>query len=300
MAPVAVLARLGRAGFAHAPVTGPAQGNSVVRSDARGQAAAQPGKGAGNGIANASPYPERSIVTPATQLLLQARTPRYQNGRLIARDRHIAAYRGRTASSAADSPTGGTPNPEKDGPPRPSYRMLNRTLSWQVGTDSTANLDNDAFHATTTAGGRPFPLGTQDGSWSKTYGGTRGLADHRPYGSRRGYQGGPEPRVVALPGGPVRPGTVLSQGSPEDGSQRIWGGYPHGLATVVVEPQQVTTATIKARFDQIRKPRVNRPNNSKAAGQTYDQTIVHLDGTQAVKLPRTQPGRQPGVNRRFR
>lgn len=305
MAPVAaLLARMGRAGFSAGAVTGPAQGNAVVRSDARGAAAAQPGKGAGGGfrdggISDASPYPEREIITPPAQLLLRARTDAYQRGRLIARDRHIAAYRGRTTSSDTQSPTGGSPNPEADGPPRPSYRMLNRTLSWQIGTDSTAHLDNTAFHATTTAGNRAFALGTQDGSVSKTYGGTRGLYLFRAYGSRRGYTGGPAPRVVALPGGPARPGTVISLGSPDDGPQQIWGGYPHGLSTVVAEPARVTAATIKARYDQIRKPRVNRPNNSKVAGQSYDQAVVHLNGTQAVRLPRIAPGRQPGINGRL-
>lgn len=295
-----LLARVPRAGLPRAPVTGLAQGNSAVRSDARGQAAAQPGKGAGDGIANASPYPEREIITPPTQLLRQARTAAYQNGRLIARDRHIAAYRGHTTSSAAQSPTGGTPNPEKDGRPRPGYGMLNRTLSWQIGTDSTANLDNTAFHAATTAGDKAFPLGTQDGSWSKTYGGTRGLYAFRRYGSRRGYgPGGPAMRVVALPGGPHRAGTVLAQGSPLDGPQRFWGGYPHGLATIVVEPAKVSQATIRQRFTQIRPPRVNRPLNSKIAGQSFDQVVVHLDGSQAVRLPRMKPSRQPGVNGRF-
>jgi len=300
MAPVAaVLARLGRGpGGISAPVTGPAQGNSVVTSDARGQRAAQPGKGAGDGIANASPYPEREIITPPYQLLRQARTPQFQHGRLIARDRHIAAFRGRTTSSGQRQETGGSPNPEADGPPRPSYRMLNRTVSWQIGTDSTRGLDNTAFHATTTAGGKPFPLGTQDGSVSKTYG-TKGLANFRPYGSRKGYQGGPEPRVVALAGGPVRAGTVLSAGSVADGPQKVWGGYPHGLSTTVAEPRKFSGATIAARFDQIRRPSINRPNNSKIAGQSYDQSVVHLNGHQSVKVPRVKPGRQPGLNRRF-
>ena len=303
MAPVsAVLARLGRvpAGIS-APVTGPAAGNWRVTSDARGAAAAQPGKGMGDGPANASPYPQRDVITPAYQLGLRARTAAYQNGRLIARDRHIAEYRGRTDSSANRQATGGSPNPEADGPPRPSWRMLNRTVSFQSGTDSTANLDNTAFHATVPVMGesRLFPLGTQDGSRSKIPGGTPGLADYRPYGSRKPLSGGPQPRVVAQPGGPYPLGTVLQQGSPQDGPQTVWGGEPHGLVSSVQPGTQVSAVTIRDRFGQVRPPRVNRPLNSRIAGQSFDQAVVHLNGRQAVRLPRMAGGRPPGVNGRF-
>jgi hypothetical protein len=303
VAPItAMLARLGRvpAGIS-APVTGPAYGNAVVTSDARGQVAAQPGKGAGEGIANASPYPARQIISPRDITGSVARTPAFQNGRLIARDRHIAEYRGRTTSGSEHVPTGGTPNPEADGPPRPAWRMLNRTLSWQIGTDSTRFLDNTAFHAKTTAGHAPFPLGTQDGSVQRVYGGTPGLANYRPYGSRKPVStAAPAPRVVALPGGPYRAGTLLSAGAPGDGPQDVWGGYPHGLVTRSLEPTRLSGSVIRGRLGQVRKPYVSRPQNTKAAGQSMSQAAVHLDGRAAVKIPELTPGRQPGVNGRFR
>ncbi|MHB1595397.1 MAG: hypothetical protein ACYCO9_16440 [Streptosporangiaceae bacterium] len=302
MAPLAaMLSRLGRvpAGIS-APVTGPADGNAVVTSDARGQVAAQPGKGAGEGIANASPYPQRQIISPRDITGSVARTPAFQNGRLIARDRHIAEYRGKTTSGSEHVPTGGTPNPEADGPPRPSWRMLNRTLSWQIGTDATRFLDNTAFHAKTTAGGRPYPLGQQDGSVQRVYGGTPGLANYRPYGSRKPITGGPAPKVVALPGGPYKAGTLLSAAGPGDGPQTVWGGYPHGLVTRVAEPSKLTGTVIRGRLGQVRTPYVSRPLNSRAAGQSMSQAAVHLDGRQAVRIPKLKPGRQPGVNGRFR
>jgi hypothetical protein len=299
--PRAAAALLGRLGRDGAPVTGPGQGNTVVTSDERGAPAAQPGKGAGGGIADASPYPQRVIVTPASQLLLRARTPGYQNGRLIARDRHITTYRGRTMSSGSHQATGGTPNPDADGPPQPAYRMLNRTLSWQIGTDSTAFLDNGGPHSTTRAGGRAYPLGTQGDPYSRVYGGTPGLARWRPYGKRGGPgPGAPAPTVVAMPGGPYRPGTVLATGDPGDGPQKIYGGLPWGLHSPTPPPVQLTQGTQRVRFVQVRPPQMNRPLNSKIAGQSYSQTVVHLDGTQAVKVPRMPGGRQPGLNYRWR
>ena len=281
-------------------VTAAAQGNSVVTSDDRGARAAQPGKGAGTGIANQSPYGGRTIVTPPSQLLRRARTPGYQHGRLIARDRHVAAYRGTVTLSGEHDSKPGIPDPDADGPARPGYRMLNRTLSWQIGTDSTRFLDNDAPKATTDAGGKPFPLGTQGDPWTHVYGGTPGLAAYRPYGKRGGPAGGPEPRVIALPGGPYRAGTVLQAGSPQDGPQLVQGGLPWGLHTPTVAPLQVSNATIAARFHQVRPPRMNRPLNSRAAGQSFDQQVVHLDGSQAVRVPKSAPGRQPGANARWR
>jgi hypothetical protein len=277
-----------------------AQGNSTLTSDPRGQRAAQPGKGPGAPLVNASPWPRRLIVTAPSQLLRTARTPGYQHGRLTARDRHIAAYRGRTTSSSAQQRTGGLPNPEADGPARPAYQMINRTLSWQAGADHAAFLDNPLPKPVTTAGpGRAFPLGTQGQPWTLIYGGTRNLALHRPYGFRGGPRGGPGPRTVALPGGPHRPGKLLAEGDPADGPQKVFSGPPWGLHSPTVPPVKLTQGSERFRFHQVRPPRVNRPQNSRAEGQSWNQAVVHLDGSAAVKLPRAAPGRQPGLNQRF-
>lgn len=156
------MGRLGRAAPVPAPLYGAsAQGNSAVTSDPRGEPAAQPGKGAGQGIADASPWPARLILTPPSQLNRAARTPASQNGRLIARDRRIVASRGTVMLSGAPDTKPGIPDPDAGGPARPSWRQVNRTISHQIGADSTAALDNAAAKPMTSAGGRRFSLGTR-------------------------------------------------------------------------------------------------------------------------------------------
>lgn len=227
-----------------------------------------------------------------------ARTPRYQNDRLVASDRHIIEYRGKTYTSGKHpDPYPGIPNPEADGPPQPQWRMLNRTLSWQIGTDGTRNLDNDAFHATTTAGRRSFPLGNQGSNpWERVNGGTPGL--YHPYGVR-GHVIGPEPKVYADPGGPYAAGTLLDPGSPQDGPQLVFGGYPHGRHTKTVPPAKVTKARYRA-VPQMKPGRQSRPSNSKIAGQSYSQTVVHQDGSGGGPLPTTDGGRSPGMTSYWR
>jgi len=299
-----------------APATGPAEGNWQVTSDARGQnPAAYPGAGMGGpslvdtGPENQSPYGGISsqqirpwVRTPPSLVNKQAYGgARYQHGRLIAYDRHVVASQGKTASSANQQATGGSPNPEKDGPPQTSHKMLNRVLSWQIGTHDTRGLDNGGFHATVAeiGTGKPQPLGTQGAPRSKVYGGTPGLANFRPYGSRTGYQGGPTPTVYAQAGGPYRYGTLLQQGSPQDGPQQVYPGVPHGLHSATVQPVWITTANQKIRIQQVHAPYRTRPLNSKIAGQSYSQTVVHLDGSQAVQAQKLPASTRPGVMGRF-
>lgn len=288
------LPTLGRRRLPAGVPTGLAQGNSVVTSDARGAPAARPGNTDGLQV---SPWPAGPTpITPPSLLAAVVSTPVTQNNRLVARDRHIVSRRGRVTSGAEPSTTGGTPNPEADGPARPGYEMVDRTISWQVGTDATAMLDNTAMHASTTAGGRRFPLGNQGSSpWEPVYGGTPGL--WRPYGAR-GWVVGPAPKVVALPGGQYKTGTVLEAGSAEDGPQSVFGGYPHGLHSPTVEPLKVTAGRYRATKQQT-PGRQQRPANSKIAGQSYSQTVVHQDGRGGGRLPTVAPVRQAGLNGRF-
>ena len=298
-----------------APTTAAAYGNSVVTTDERGGYATTPTGGGGmgtgkwgfdNGPENQSPYGSvsgqqvRHIDTPPEGVSGRySRTAAFQHGGLIARDRHIIENQGRTTSSDKEKKTGGSPNPQKDGPPRPAWKMFNRTLSHQIGVDSTTNLDNGQYHAATMAGGRKFPLATQGQEWSIRYGGTPFLAQYRPYGSRKGYQGGPQPRVKADPGGPYRFNTLLQEGEPGDGPQKVYGGLPWGLHSVTVPPVQQTKPMIQARFKQVKPVWNVRPNNSKRAGQSWSQSMVSLTGQQAVKLSTTEPIRQPGLNSRW-
>lgn len=285
---------LGRRGLPEGKPTARASGNSVVTSDVRGAPAARPGNTDG---LNTSPYGGVEKITPASQLGEITYARPFQHGRLIERDRHIIARRGTTVTSAAEQePASGIPNPEADGPPRPAYTMVDRTVSWQIGTDSTRFLDNNAPHAATNAGRRRFPLGNQGSSpYEPVYGGTPGL--YRPYGAR-GFVIGPAPAVVSLPGGPNKPNVLLEAGSPEDGPQSVYGGAPHGLHSPTVEPTKVTRGRYASTKQQT-PPRQNRPANSKIAGQSYSQTVVPQDGVGGGPLPRLPAEHQAGVNRRF-
>ena len=288
----------------NAQATAPAYGNWKVTSDRRGQPAAQPGKGAGNGIADASPYPHAQVFTPNSLDSAggHARTDAFQWGRLIARDRHIIANQGRTTSSNRQQATGGSPNPEASGPPRPTWKMFNRTLSHQEGVDSTRNLDNGQYHAAIIVSGtnRKFPLGQQGTEWVRRNGGTPGLANFRPYGTRGGFSAGaPLPTIRAESGGPYRPRTLLQQGSPQDGPQKVYVGLPWGLHSPTLQSRVQTQTNQRSKMNQVRPVWNVRPLNSKTAGQSWSQSMVSLSGQQAVKLTSTSPIRQPGMNSRW-
>jgi hypothetical protein len=181
-----------------------------------------------------------------------------------------------------------------------AYRMFNRTLSHMYGTNSTRFLDNGQFHAATMAGTRKFPLGTQGQEWANVYGGTQGLANYRPYGERGSrFAGAPQPTVRADPGGPYRFGTLIEQGDPKDGPQKVYGGLPWGLHSPTVPPVQVTKGVLAKRFGQVKPVWNIRPQNSKRAGQSWSQSMVSLSGHQAVQLQSTPPIRQPGMNSRW-
>lgn len=256
----------------------------------------------GNATVSAAPQPaeraawDRPVVDRSAYYHgAHARTPGYQNDRLVVADRHVLASTGKTTTSGLhQEPFSGIPNPEADGPARREWMMVNRVISWEIGTDSTRNLDNNAFHASTTAGpNRRFPLGNQGSNpQERINGGTPGL--YHPYGAR-GRVMGPEPRVYAQPGGPYPAGTLLDPGTPQDGPQVVFGGYPHGLHTKTVPPAKVTQARYKTT-PQMKPGRQDRPANSRIAGQSYSQTVVHQDGFGGGPLPTTAGGRQPGMS----
>lgn len=313
--PGAIMGRMGR-GFpqqnhqVNAPQTALAAGNWKVTSDARGAPAAYPKGGGGNAAlydlspGNASPFPHAQVFTPASldSAGAHARTDAFQHGRLIAHDRHIIANQGRTTSSNRQQATGGSPNPEASGPPRPTWKMFNRTLSHQIGVDSTRGLDNGQYHASVIVPGRnrKFPLATQGQEWSIRYGGTPYLAEHRPYGKRGGFDdGAPLPTVRAMAGGPYRVRTLLQVGAPGDGPQKVYGGLPWGLHSPTLPQRQGMQSLIRSRLGQVKPVWNVRPLNNKTAGQSWSQSMVSLSGQQAVKLKSTPPIRQPGLNARW-
>ncbi|HWN00121.1 MAG TPA: hypothetical protein VNO54_24000 [Streptosporangiaceae bacterium] len=298
------------------PVTAKAAGNSVVTSDLRGggQAAAWPSADTG-GRAQSTTWGGEVLSTPD-----QRGEPRaaygggWSDGSLTARMRGIFTMFGHSKQGAQESHSG-VPNPQQDGPPLPEYLMDNRSLSWQIGTDLTTQEDNPGPFATTVtqdqgaarsgwpvaamniqgAAGRTMPLGIQDGvPWStKVWGGTPGLA--RSYGQRGGTLEGPGAAQFALPGdGSGRPvGTLLGDRPEGDGPQMIEGGPPHGLHTYTAQPRRWTMAR-QASIPQQKPGRNDRPNNSKLAGQSFNQTVVPEGKTGSGRIPR-QRQQQAGI-----
>ncbi len=161
------------------------------------------------------------------------------NDQLIFRDRsgHMdTGYEiaGRTSSM---------PDPPSDGPIRPTFRLVNRTWNWQVGTGSAYADDLT----------RPYTgLGEQGAGWTTIYGGTPGFHRNGPGG--------------------------VPVGDPNAGPGRVWAGPAHGLHTLYPPDRQQSLATFRAR-PQMVAPRVDRLANSRIAGQTYSQRTVHQGGT---------------------
>lgn len=158
---------------------------------------------------------------------------------LIVRDRHGYMQRGTEVAGRISS----MPDPPSDGPIRPTFKVLNRTWNWQVGTGAAYADDLS----------RPYTwLGEQGSGWSTIYGGTPGF-----------YRQGPG-------GFPV--------GDPNQGPGRVWGGPPHGLHTQYPPDRQQTLTNYRAR-PQMVAARVDRLSNSRIAGQTYSQWTRHQGGS---------------------
>ncbi len=166
--------------------------------------------------------------------------------------------------TGTDTPTsGGMPNAwnnVRTEPPRPDFRLVNRTVSFQIGSDATRNQDDLS---------RPYSwLGEQGSGWIPVYGGVPGL--YQPYGSRGGI-----PYPVVAP---------VEQGAPGDGPHLVFAGPPHGLHS---QTPWKGGAQIIARFasiPQTRPVRQDRPANSPQAGQSYSQTVLPQGAT------RVRPG----------
>jgi len=301
------------------PAQGPAAGNSVVSFDARGPRAAGPGLD-GGGRTQSQTFGGLTLSTPDQRGEARAAYGGGQaDGKLTVRERFIQAMRGTSRQGAQESHSG-TPNPLADGPPLPEYLMENRTESWQIGLDFTTQEDNPGPFARTVqqvqaaardfpgpvnpyankGAGQPFPLGTQGDPWTTIMGPPLGL--YRDYGVR-GRDGvhGPEPKTFAIAGdgSGLRVGTLISPGAPEDGPQKIRGGPPHGRHSPTVQARKQTMAR-QAAIPQQRAGRNDRPSNSKIAGQSYNQMVVHEGSATVNQTPRLpDPGRAAGIMSRF-
>jgi hypothetical protein len=172
--------------------------------------------------------------------------------KLTVKDRHVYWDTGNQKTGLQGKP-GGSPNAYNNPlteSPRPDLRALNRTVSYQKGSDATRNQDDLTRKYTW--------LGEQGSGWTPVYGGVPGL--YVPYGSRGGV-----PYPVVAP---------VEQGQPGDGPHLVWSGPPHGLHS---ETPWKGGAQIIARFaqtPQTRPVRQDRPSNSPQAGQSYSQTVL--------------------------
>jgi len=178
------------------------------------------------------------------------------NDKLAAHDRHAVLNSG-TEKTGRDP---GTPDPQKDGPARPSLRIINRSLNPQQGSDATAAHDDLTRQYNRTPDGRFF-VGEQGSGWSPVYGGVPGL--WIPYGSYAGFIAGPVQGVQS----------PIEQGSVGDGPHSVFSGPPHGLHTATMPDYSQTIGRYMALPQQI-AGRVDRPDNSNIAGQSYSQTVA--------------------------
>lgn len=257
--------------------TGGGQGNAALYGAPSGGRPGAGGLTAGVQDVAAAPYQEAQADPRHGGTANRLGNP-YQNGSGIVRDRHVYANTGTEKQQAhPDSTRGEGLSPLADGPVRPNWGMVHRTLNPRYGTTGTRFLDNNGpFTTTATSDGRAFGLGIQDGSpWTTHNGGTPGLT--HVYGVR-GMAGVQGPEL----------------GSPQDGPQKIRGGVPHGLHTRIPKNHELLAAR-RAKTPQQGQTRRSRPANSKIAGQSYSQTVQHQDQTVITRAPRMPSGHQPGM-----
>lgn len=190
------------------------------------------------------------------------------NDKLTVKDRHAYWDTGNQKTGTDPPGSGGPGNSYNDPlnqPPKPELRLVNRTVSYQKGSDAT-RMQDDLTRAYTW-------LGEQGSGWAPVYGGVPGL--YQPYGSRGGI-----PFAIVSP---------AEQGTPGDGPHLVFAGPPHGLHSTT--PWK-GGAQIISRFSvipQTRPVRQDRPSNSPQAGQSYSQTVLP-QGASRVRPAGGKPG----------
>lgn len=212
-----------------------------------------------------------TVLQPGQQETL-FRPAQMANDKLITRDRHAFVSRG-TEKTGRDS---GENDPLLSGPVRPSLRVINRTINFQVGTDATAATDDLSRNYTKDNDGQW--VGTQDGAPTKIYGGVPGM--YQPYGSYAGFTTGLVKGIQSS----------VPLGAPGDGPQTIPAGPPHGLHTATLPDYSQTLGRYMSVPQQV-GGRVDRPSNSRIAGQSYSQTVQPQGqtGTVAVRVQSGSP-----------
>lgn len=179
------------------------------------------------------------------------------NDRLQVRDRHVYWDRGRQRFGSTPSVPGNPPNPHTDGPARPDLRSVNISVNPMIGSSNTRSQDDLS---------RPYTwLGQQDGTKVPVYGGVPGL--YIPYGSRGGV-----------------PFAVVDPTNGQGGSVTISSGPPHGLHSDTIQSGKQIADRYKVT-PQMRPARIDRPSNSRIAGQSFSQTVVPQGGTPGPAAP---------------
>lgn len=178
------------------------------------------------------------------------------NDKLTTLDRHGIMKVGYENSGRNSGQT----DPPMDGPARPSLWLVQRSLSYQQGTDTTAATDDLNRDYTRNAEG--MYVGEQGTGWSRVYGGVPGL--YQEYGSYAGVSpSSPDGSGIHSP---------TPQGQAGDGPHDVWSGPPHGLHSPTL-PTYSQTLGRYMDIPQQRQPRVDRPFQSPIAGQSYSQTV---------------------------
>lgn len=174
------------------------------------------------------------------------------NDKLTVKDRHAYWDTGNQKTGIEGFYPAGSPNAYNDpreNPPAPELRTVNRTVSYQKGSDATRNQDDLSRGYTW--------LGEQGSGWTRVNGGVPGL--YSPYGSRGGV---PYPLVSSA-----------EYGSAKDGPALVWSGPPHGLHTQTPWKGGAQIISRTTVLPQMRPVRFDRPSNSPQAGQSYSQTV---------------------------
>jgi hypothetical protein len=179
----------------------------------------------------------------------------------------------------------GNTDPPLDGPARPSLWLVQRSLSYQQGTDTSLATDDLSRDYTRNAQG--MYVGEQGTGWARVYGGVPGL--YQEYGSYAGVSpSSPEGRGIHSP---------VGQGQPGDGPHDVWSGPPHGLHSPTL-PTYSQTLGRYMDIPQMARPRIDRPSNSPIAGQSFSQTVQPQGSTGTIKASQKMGG--TGFNQRSR
>jgi hypothetical protein len=224
--------------------------------------------------ARRQPYPRVVRLSVWQETTYQYGTEGF-NDKLTVKDRHVYWDTGRQTTGTTFDAASSTPNAynnPRQQPPRPDLRAVNRTVSYQKGSDSTANQDDLSRPYTKAPGTRGF-VGEQGSGWAPIWGGVPGL--YQPYGTRGGI-----PFPIQSP---------VQEGTPGDGPHLVFAGPPHGLHTNTPYPDGAQTLHRFYSIPQTRPVRQDRPSNSPQAGQSYSQT-VRPQGASPVRPAGGLPG----------